>query len=73
MGGQHINDHSFWAGKGGHGSVFPQGPHKVKMESSADGAGELSKYEDTTEAIKASQTMAERKMRQNSRHPYHRN
>ena len=53
-GGQKINDHSFWAGGKSKGSVFPMGA-KVKEESSAEGAGELSKYCDTTEAIKAQQ------------------
>ncbi len=53
-GGQRIDDHSFWAGKGSNGSVFPMGA-KVKNESSAEGAGSVKKYEDTTEAIKAAQ------------------
>lgn len=53
--GQLINDHSFWAGSKGKSSVFPDGPHKVKNESSAEGAGKLMKYEDTTEAIRATQ------------------
>ncbi len=53
--GQAINDHSFWAGGKGKSSVFPDGPHKVKNESSAEGAGKLMKYEDTTEAIKSTQ------------------
>lgn len=55
MSGQKINDHSFWGGGKGSASVFPDGPHKVKMESSAEGAGAVMKYEDTTEAIKAGQ------------------
>ena len=55
-GGQRIDDHSFWAGKGSAGSVFPDGPHKVKMESSAEGAGSVPKYIDTTEAIRKQQT-----------------
>lgn len=55
-GGQRIDDHSFWAGKGSPGSVFPDGPHKVKMESSAEGAGSVPKYIDTTEAIRKQQT-----------------
>ena len=29
-GGQRIDDHSFWAGKKGKDSVFPDGPHKTK-------------------------------------------
>lgn len=55
-GGQRVDDHSFWAGKGSNGSVFPMGA-KVKNESSAEGAGSVSKYEDTTETIKSQQQM----------------
>ncbi len=55
-GGQKINDHSFWAGgRGKSGSVLPDGGAKTKMESSAEGDGDLAKYGDTTEAIKAQQ------------------
>lgn len=53
--GQRIDDRSFWAGSKGKSSVFPDGPHKTKDESSAEGAGKLMKYEDTTEAIRATQ------------------
>jgi hypothetical protein len=62
-GGQRIDDHSFWAGAKGKASVFPDGPHKVKMESSAEGAGEVPKYEDTTEAIKKSQVDSVKKVK----------
>jgi len=62
-GGQRIDDHSFWAGSGSKGSVFPDGPHKVKMESSAEGAGSLPKYEDTTEAIRSAQVMGTKKVK----------
>lgn len=61
--GQRINDHSFWAGAGSKGSVFPDGPHKVKLESSAEGAGEVRKYQDTTEAIRAAQVEGAKKVR----------
>jgi hypothetical protein len=54
MAGRKINDHSSWVGKGSNGSVFPMGA-KVNNESSAEGAGSVMKYEDTTEAIKATQ------------------
>ncbi len=54
MAGQKINDHSFWAGKGGKDTVLPSGVH-YKSESSQEGAGAVMKYEDTTEAIKATQ------------------
>lgn len=62
-GGQKIDDHSFWGGSKGKASVFPDGPHKEKMESSADGAGNLPKYEDTTEAIKATQVEGAKKVK----------
>lgn len=54
-GGQKIDDHSFWAGSKGKSSVFPDGPHKTKDESSAEGAGSVMKYEDTTQAIRSTQ------------------
>jgi hypothetical protein len=54
-GGQRIDDHSFWAGAKGKDSVFPDGPHKTKAESSAEGAGSLTKYDDTTERVKSMQ------------------
>jgi hypothetical protein len=57
-GGQRIDDHSFWAGSKGKDSVFPDGPHKTKDESSAEGAGSLPRYQDTTEEIKKSQVHA---------------
>ena len=56
MAGRRIDDHSFWAGKGSGGSVLPLGS-KMKQESSAEGAGSLGKYEDTTETIKSQQEM----------------
>lgn len=73
MSGRKINDHSSWIGKGSKGSVFPDGPHKVKMESSAEGAGALGKYEDTTEAIKAQQVAGEGKIRSHMHKPGTRN
>ena len=60
MSGRRIDDHSFWAGGKSKGSVFPEGA-KTKMESSADSAGAVGKYEDTTEAIRSVQEMGERK------------
>jgi FtsZ-interacting cell division protein ZipA len=60
-GGRRIDDHGFWAGSKGKASVFPDGPHKEKDESSAEGAGHLAYYEDTTEAIKKVQMAAEKK------------
>ena len=54
-GGQRIDNHKFWAGSKGSASVFPDGPHKTKDESSAEGEGSVMRYEDTTEAIKSAQ------------------
>jgi hypothetical protein len=62
-GGMRIDDHSWWAGAHGKDSVFPDGPHKCKDESSAVGAGNLPKYEDTTEAIRASQVEGVKKVK----------
>lgn len=62
-GGQRIDDHSFWAGAKGKASVFPDGPHKEKMESSAEGAGGVIQYEDTTEKIKRSQVDGVKKVK----------
>lgn len=61
-GGRKIDDHSFWAGGKSKGSVFPEGVH-TKNESSADGAGGISRYEDTTETIKEQQVMGDRKIK----------
>ncbi len=62
MAGQRIDDHRSWLGASEKGEVFPKGV-KTKMYSSADGAGSLSVYEDTTEAIKGQQDMGERKVK----------
>lgn len=53
-GGQKIDDHSFWAGARDKDSILPMGA-KRKHESPAVGAGEISTYVDTTEAIKGQQ------------------
>jgi len=62
-GGQRIDDHSSWMGGKGKNSVFPDGPHKTKDESSAEGAGSLPKYMDTTEDIKRTQVDAVKKIK----------
>lgn len=71
MGGRKIDDHSFWAGGHSKGSVFPEGA-KTKDESSAEGFGALSHYEDTTEAIKSQQEMNKRKVHGHPQKPGHR-
>ena len=61
-GGQKINDHSFWAGAKSKDSVFPKGAH-TKDEHSAEGAGEVLDYEDTTLAIKKQQDIGKAKVK----------
>ncbi len=61
-GGQRVDDHGFWAGSKSKDSVFPKGVH-TKDESSAEGAGSVSYYEDTTEAIKSQQTKGSAKVK----------
>lgn len=60
MAGRRIDDHASWIGKGKDGTVFPMGC-KLKEESSAEGAGSVMRYEDTTEEIKAVQEAGIRK------------
>lgn len=64
MSGRRIDDHSFWAGGKGKDSVFPDGPHKVKTETSAEGSGHLgSEYPDTTEDIRRDQMQGDSKIK----------
>jgi hypothetical protein len=56
MSGRRIDDHSFWAGKGGKGMVLPDGGGKMKQEHSAEGSGHVGMdYPDTTEKIHKNQ------------------
>lgn len=72
-GGRSIDDHKFWAGSPSNGSIFPMGA-KTKQEMSAGGAGEMSRYEDTTERIKATQETAKSKIKgHQGRMPEYRN
>lgn len=72
MSGRKINDHSSWMGKGANGSVFPMGA-KVKNESSAEGAGAVMQYEDTTERIKRTQEMGKSEIKRRPMKPGTRN
>lgn len=72
MSGRHIHDHGFWAGGKSKDSVFPKGVH-TKDESSAEGFGKLSHYEDTTETIKSQQEMAKHKVHGHPQKVGHRN
>lgn len=62
MSGQKINDHKFFAGGMTKDSVLPKGVH-VKNYTSVEGAGEVSKYEDTDEAIKMGQEAGVKKIK----------
>jgi hypothetical protein len=71
MGGKSITDHKFFGGSGS--PRFPDGPHKTKDESSAEGFGACNHYEDTTEAIKSQQMMNTKKVHGHPQKPGHRN
>ena len=63
MSGRKINDHSAgFMGSKTKDSVLPMGV-KFKDESSAEGAGELSTYEDTTDKIKGVQEATKGKLK----------
>lgn len=72
MSGRSIHDHGFWAGSKGKHTVMPEGA-KTKQESSAEGFGALSHYEDTTEAIKSQQMHNKSKVHGHAQKPGHRN
>lgn len=72
MSGRRIDDHSAWMGKGGKNTVMPEGV-KYKSESSSEGFGALSHYEDTTETIKSQQEMNKKKVHGHPQKPGHRN
>jgi len=72
MSGKRIDDHKFWAGGPGKDMVMPQGVH-TKAESSAEGAGSVGKYEDTTEAIHSAQEMGIRKAKAHPQKSEYRN
>lgn len=67
-----IKDHSSWIGKGKNGTVFPEGV-KTKSYSSAESAGRESDYEDTSEKIKAQQSMGAGKIKSHPQKALHRN
>ena len=62
MAGRKIHDHSNWIGGKSKESPLPM-QSKMKQESSADGAGSLMHYEDTTEAIKSQQMAGQGKLK----------
>jgi hypothetical protein len=74
MSGRRIDDHSVWVGAKGKDAVFPDGPHKVKTERSAEGSGHLGmKYPDTTEMIRRDQMAGDGKAKSHEIKPGYRN
>lgn len=72
MSGRKIDDHSFWAGSKSKESVFPKGVH-TKEASSAEGAGAVMSYGDTSEAIKDQQEAGIRKAKGHAQKAGYRN
>lgn len=70
MGGMKITEHGFFGGSGS--PKFPTG-NKLRAESSAEGAGAVTEYEDTTAKIKAQQEMGISKAKAHKQKPLHRN
>lgn len=70
MAGKSITDHKFFGGAGS--PRFPKGVH-TKDESSAEGAGAVMKYEDTTETIKSQQEAGIGKVKGHPMKPGYRN
>lgn len=70
-GGQRIDDHSSWIGKGKDGVVYPAGA-KMKQYNSAEGAGAENNYEDTTEKIKEQQVECVKKAKAHPMKPGYR-
>jgi len=73
MSGRHINDHSNWIGASPKYAPLPKVGGKMMQEHSAEGAGAVMNYEDTTSKIKEYQGMADKKIKGHLRHPGHRN
>ncbi len=67
-----IDDHANWTGRAPKGQVFADGA-KTKMYSSAEGAGELPNYEQTSEDIKTVQEKAKAKVKAHPMKPGYRN
>ncbi len=72
MSGRRIDDHGSWMGSSSKESPLPM-QSKMKQESSSEGFGSLSHYEDTTETIKAQQEMNKKKVHGHPQKPGHRN
>ena len=71
MSGRRVDDHKAWMGSPSKGIPFPTGTH-VKEGTFAEGDGALNHYEDTAEEIRASQEMADKKMKSHQMKPGYR-
>ena len=67
-----IDDHANFTGKAPKGQVFATG-NKVKEYTSAEGAGDMSRYEQTSEDIKDVQMSAKAKVKSHGLKPGYRN
>ena len=67
---RHINEHGNWIGAGS--GNLPVGV-KMKEYTSAEGAGAVSNYEETSEDIKGMQEMGIKKIKGHSSKPGYRN
>lgn len=70
-GGHRIDDHSFWAGSKPKNCVLPDGA-KMKQEMSAEGAGSVMRYEDSTEKIKYVQEEGDKQIKRRPLKPGYR-
>lgn len=71
MSGRRIDDHKSWVGAAPRGKVFPDGA-KTKEERTAEGAGGIMDYPDTTEDIHRDQEGGEREIRAKKMKPGYR-
>ena len=70
-GGTSIDDHKMFAGSRSEKTIAPMGVH-FKEESSAEGAGSLMKYEQTSEEIRAMQEKGVAKIKGHAMKPGYR-
>lgn len=72
MAGRRIDDHSFFAGKASNDNPLPNGCHSQYYDS-AEGAGEVGAYQDTSPKIEALQDENIRLMKRHEQPPMRRN
>jgi len=68
---QRIDDHKAWMGSRGKGVPLPM-ESKMKEERSAEGAGKLGEYDQTTEDIRRDQMSGEGKLKSKPMKPGYR-